>query len=337
MLLPFTELQRQVQAKIQNTDTGISNANDLTPKVKDWINTIYTRIYRSFPWRESIDSYDLTLTASTAEYVFDRDVGKVITIFDKTNARVVEEDTIENHNREHAVDLDKVGNIISDNPTRYRLTGTYTVKNSIGSTGETIDIVSTSALDITPNVVRIEGFVGGVEIGENVTLTGTSAATSTNTFDADQRVRVSIATDDGTRKDVVGKITIDGTTSSTTYAEISPAEYAHAYQWFKVSPTPKASGTQPTWEITYQKQFRRLDDSQDIPIFDCCIELIQGAFADALKEDGLEQEGNIAEQKFITMVKELQQSRKSNTRIEQFKPVENKHTFPIITPYNWLP
>jgi len=336
MLLPFIELQRQVQAKIQNTGTDTTNDNDLTPKVRDWINTIYARVYRSFPWRESIDDYDLTLTASQVEYVFDRDVGKVITIFDETNGRVVAEDIIENHNREHATDLDKVGNIISNSPTRYRLSGMHTVKNSVGATAETVDIVSSSALDVSPNVIRVEGFVDGVEIGENIVVTGTTAATSTNTFDAAQRLRISASTSDGNRKTLVGKITVSGTTSSTTYAEISPAEYAHAYQWFKVSPTPTATGTQPTWEITYQKQFRRLDNDQDIPIFDCCIELIQGAFADALKEDGLEQEGNIAEQKFIVMTKELQSSRKITTRIEQFKPVETNNSFQSITPYNWL-
>ena len=38
MLLTFREMQRQVQAKIQNTGTSTSNANDLLPKIKDWIN-----------------------------------------------------------------------------------------------------------------------------------------------------------------------------------------------------------------------------------------------------------------------------------------------------------
>ena len=231
--LTFREMQRQVQAKIQNTGTSTTNANDLLPKVKDWINERYYRLYRSFYWKDTLETYDLTLTASTAEYAFNRDVYEIVSIFDETNAYVISEDTIQNHMRHYAVDYDKAGNIINDDPARYRLIGTHTVKAAIGTSGEKIDVVSTdNSTDISPNSVHIEGLVNGVQLQENVTLTGTTPATSTNTYDASQKLRISVGTTDGSRKTVVGAITVDGNTSGTVFSEITPSEYAQKYIWF---------------------------------------------------------------------------------------------------------
>jgi hypothetical protein len=340
MLLNFREIQRQVQAKIQNTNDSVENANDLLPKIKDWINDRYARLYRSFFFQEIIESYDLTLTASVDEYVFDRDVepGNILSIFDKTNGVAIEEDTIQNHNRLHAPYLEKTGNIVTDNPTRYRLTGVYTVKvETYSSAGEKVNIVSTNASDISPNVVRVEGLVGGVRIGEEIVLTGTTSAISTNIYDASQKLTISVGTNDGTAKTIQGKITVSGATSLSVFAQLSPDEYAHKYQWFKVSPKPKSSGTQPTWEIWYKKAFRRLDNDTDVPLFDCSIELVQGAFADALREDGLEGEASAAENTFISMVKELQSTRQSSNIIDQFRPTYRDKIKIVQDAYNWLP
>lgn len=337
-LLTFREIQRQVQAKIQNTGTSVSNENDLLPKIKDWINSRYARIYRSFPWAASIESYNLTLTASQAEYAFDRDAERIIKIFDTTNAKVIQPDSLENHFREYADELDKSGNIIRDNPARYRPVGIFTVKAEVGDTAETVDIVSTdNTTDIAPNCVHIEGLVSGVEIGEDVTLTGTSSATSTNTYDANQKLRISIGTTSGVRKTVVGKVTVDGTTSGTDFSIIAPSQQAAQYMWFRVSPQPKTTGTQPTWEVWYKKNHKRMDDNNDIPIVDCCIELVEGVFADALREDGMEQEAQLAEQKHITMVKELQAVQSNRGTIEQFKPTNRSGTTSTIDPYLWIP
>ena len=336
-LLTFREIQRQVQAKIQNTNSDVSDEDDLLPKIKDWINSRYVRIYRSFPWKESVDSYDLTLTASTDEYVFDRDVTNIISIFDKTNGKVIEENTIEDNTREYAGYYEKTGNNLNDNPVRIRMIGQHTCKASVGATGEKVSVVSTNnTVDIAPNCVHVEGLVDGVEIGEDITLTGTTPAVSVNTYDATQKLKLSVGTTSGVRKTVAGKVTISGSTSSTVFAKIAPAEFAHMYHWFKTSPTPKASGTQPTWEIWYKKTLRLMDGNNDVPVFDCCLELVQGAYASALAEEGLEEESNIAEQKFIAMNSELQATRKNPYRMEQFKPVNQSLTSPQSASYTWV-
>lgn len=337
MLLTFKEIQRQVQAKIQNTNTSTTYDNDLLPKVKDWINDRYARIYRSFMFTECIDDYNLTLTASTTEYVFNRDVepGGVVSIFDTTNGRVIEEDTIQKHNRHSAPHMDISSTILYDNPTHYRLTGVHTVQAET-SQAETVSVVSSSASDISPHVVRVEGLVSGVRVGEEITLTGTTAANSTNTYDANQKLTVNTGTSDGTAKTIVGVISVTGTTSGDTLAKIAPDEYAHRYQWFKVSPTPRTSGTQPTWKIWYKKAFRRLDNDTDVPLFDCCIELVQGAFADSLREDGLEQEASAAEATFVNMVKELQSTRNTHNIMDQFIPGSASTRRVVYSEYDWV-
>jgi len=330
MLLTFREIQRRVQAKIQNTNASTSNADDLLPKIKDWINIRYDRVYRSFDWICTTETQDLQIVASQQEYIFNRDIGKIISIFDRTNGVPVHEDTIENHIRNNGIDFDQTGNIQRDDPSRYRMVGEYTVRNEIGASAETINVVSTNnTTDIAPNVVRIVGLVNGVEIGENITLTGTTTATSINTYDANQKLKVSVGTSDGTRNTIVGKITASGTTSSTIFSDIAPTEFAHMYRWIRVSPQPLTGATQPVWEVWYQKVLRFLEDNNDITVIDCGMELVQGAFADSLREDGLEQEASLAEQKFVSMVQELQSAQRQPNLMEQFMP-ETKRPIKIL-------
>lgn len=337
MLLPFREMQRQVQAKIQNTNVSVSNINDLRPKIKDFLNNRYARVYRSYFFQEIQEEYDLTLTASQNEYVFNDDVepNGIISIFDVTNGVSIEESTVQDHDRTYAPRYERTGNVLADNPDTYRLTGVHTVKAKM-SQAEKISVVSSSASDITPNVVRVEGLVGGVRIGEEITLTGTTAADSVNTYDADQRVTISVDGTSNERKSVVGYITATGKVSGTVYSVITPDEYAHKYQWFKVSPVPKSSGTQPTWEIKYKRYFRRMENDTDIPLFDCSIELIQGAYADALFEDGLESEGMRAEEKFVNLVKELQITRLSQSKADAFMPKQRVKAKREHEPYRWV-
>jgi hypothetical protein len=336
MYLTFREMQRQVAAKIQNTGTDTSDADDLLPKIKDWINTRYQRIYRSHYWAESIDDYSLQLTASTDEYAFDRDFEQLIGIYDTTNTKQIEIDTVDRHIRDYAPIYERSSGNFTGDPTRIRLTGVHTVKAEL-STGDTIRVVSSdNSTDISPNCVYVQGKSGTGELGENITLTGTSNADGSITFDTSQKLLVSTGTTTGVRRTLAGLVTVSETTSGTVLARINPGEQAHKYMWFKTAPTPKSSGTQPTWEIWYQKAFKPLLDDNAIPLLDCCTEVVQGAFADALREDGLEQEAQVAENIFITMAKELQAASKPHHVIEQFRPVNvNVRRF-LADSYSWV-
>ena len=72
MFLTFREMQRRVGRRISNLDTSTTNANDLLPKIKDWINERYERIVRSFPWTEIEKKYTLQIVASQRSYALPR-------------------------------------------------------------------------------------------------------------------------------------------------------------------------------------------------------------------------------------------------------------------------
>jgi hypothetical protein len=330
-------MQRQVQGKIQNTQSSTDSENDLLPKIKDWINTRYQRIYRSHYWSESIDDYVLTLVASQSEYAFDRDFERLISVFDQKNGHTITIQDLSNHVRNYASTYDKSSNLISGDPSRLRITGIHVVKVELTQKEKISVISSNNTTDISPNCVRVFGKSNGIEIGENIVLTGTTKASGSIEYDSGQKITIAVGTTDGTRKSVTGAITVTGTTSTAVLAQISPVEISHKYTWFKVSPTPKADGTQPTWEIWYQKAWRPLIDDNDIPIFDCCVEVVQGAFADALREDGLEEESQLAEQMFVSMVTELKATRDTPGQIHQFMPVGSPYPRFDNDSYQWIP
>ena len=213
MLITFRDILRRAGARLSNTGTGTSEANDLYPKMKDWANERYERIYDNFPWRASLEDTTLTIVASQRPYALERDIGKIWVVYDQTNGILIKESELQTHFRYRAEDLDQTGNVQVDDPKRYYPIGDYTVKNEIGSSAEKVDIVSTSTADLTPNVVQIAGLVSSVEVTEEIILTGQTTATSTNTYDANQKLRISVGTNDEARKSVAGVITVDGTTS----------------------------------------------------------------------------------------------------------------------------
>ena len=320
MVIPFLEILRRAGARLSNTGTSTSNANDLYPKLKDWCNERYERVYETYPWRASLSDITLQIVASQKDYGLDRDIQKIWAVFDQTNGRIVTERDVQTHTRFFAEDLDTTGNVQVGDPRRYFFIGDFTVKNAIGSSAEKLDVVSSSTLDLTPNVVAITGLVSSVELTETIILTGTTTATSTNTFDASQKLRVVVGTNDETRKSVVGAITVDGNTSSDVFSKVSPKEHAPIYKWIRTSVTPKATGTQPVWLIWYSKRIQLLVDDNDIPIIDIANALVQGIYADGLREDGQEQEAQLAEQKFEGMVNEKRLADTGPNLLEQFVP-----------------
>ena len=325
MILTFREILRRAGAKLSNTGTSTSNDNDIYPKLKDWCNERYERIYESYPWRNSLEDTTISIVASQAGYVLDRDVGKVWAVYDQTNGRNIKENELESHLRFRAPSMDQTDNIYVGDPQSYYPIGVFTVKAEISTVAEKVTVVSSSALDITPNVVHIRGLVSGVELSENITLTGTTAAESTNTYDASQKLIINTGTSDATRKTIVGVVTVTGSTSTTVFAKIAPVEYAPQYRWINVSPTPKASGTQPTWLMWYSKRIQPLVDDNDIPIIDVGNALVQGIYADGLREDGQLNEANIAEQIFVSLVDEKKLVDTGPNLIEQFTPVSGDY------------
>ena len=320
-LTTFKELQRRVQQKIQNASTSTSDTyNDVLVKVKVWINQVYERILRAYPFPENVRKYTLDIVAEQAEYALDRDVDQVITVYDYTNANPITWSQLEDYVRIRASAFDQSGNVQTGDPTQMFLIGKYLCCGETGSAAEKVSVVSSNSSDTTPLLIQIRGLVSSVEVQEDLVLTGTSAATSVNTYDATQKLSIHIGTNDGTTPSLSGVVTVSGATSGNVIAKIAPRTLATEYQWIQVSPQPTDSTTQPDWYIWYRKKFIPLEGNNDMPILDCCNEIVQGAYAEALREDGQEDAANTADQKFTGMVDELWASRQNTSEPEQMIP-----------------
>jgi hypothetical protein len=318
----FRRIQVRAQALVQNTSTSTANANDLLPKVKDWCRSRYDRILRAFPWPELIRSYNLSVTASTRDYALQTDVESIIKIWDTTNGNELIEKDIQDHIRFTANRLEVVGNVQTGQPDTYVQIGSKSV-SALLSIADKVQVLSSSASDVTPMLVRIIGVVSGMRLGESLTLTGVTAVDSTNTYDANTEFTVSVGTTDGTLQDLAGVVTLrEKTTTSNVLAKIAPGDRAPLYRWIRLSPTPAAALTAQVW---YKVRWLPLVNDNDIPIIPCANELVEGIVSDALWEDGQENAAVAQDQKFTRAVTELWNSTKPKNLIKQAVPDEGNY------------
>lgn len=304
-------------ALAQNTSRSTTNANDLLPKVKDFARTRYDRILRSFPWTEITKSYNLSVTASTRDYALRYDLESIIKIWDATHGQELIEQTVQDYIRFVAPIEEVAGNVQTGQVDKYVDIGSKSV-SALLSTADQVQVLSTSASDVSPMVIRIAGEVNGIPLSENLTLTGTTAVTSTNTYDSGAELTISAGTSDGTLQDLVGVVTVrEQDTTSNVLAKLAPNERAPYYKWIRFNPTPADAFTATIW---YKKRWYPLVNDNDVPLVPCANELVEGILADILWEDGQEGAAQAQESKFAKSVTELWFSRRPRNLITQMVP-----------------
>jgi hypothetical protein len=124
--------------------------------------------------------------------------------------------------------------------TSYETIGSYNAQYTLPTAAQTLDVVSGSTEDAAEGTgaltMRIEGLDANyAEITEDVTLTGQTTATTTQSF---LRVNAAYILTAGSTGSNVGVITVDQTTSGTVVAVIS-ATYGEALQLIQTVPAGK--------------------------------------------------------------------------------------------------
>lgn len=313
----WKRIQVRAMAIVQNTPTSTSNANDLLPKVKDWGRTRYDRILRSFPWTELNRSYNLSVSSGTRDYSLRYDLESIIKMWDTTHGNEITAYDIRDHIRFNAINLEVSGNVQTGNPDQYIDIGSKSC-SALLSTADKIQVLSTSASDITPMVIRVTGEVSGMPVSENLTLTGVTAVDSSNTYDSGAELFITAGTSNSTLQDLVGVVTVrEKTTSSNTLAKLAPNERSPFYKWVRFSVTPASALTAQVW---YKKRWMPLVNDNDAPIIPCANEIVEGIVADALWEDGQENAATAQENKFTKSVTELWFSQRPRNLITQVVP-----------------
>lgn len=329
----FKRIQVRAMAMVQNTSTSTTNANDLLPKVKDWARTRYDRIMRSFPWTEILRSYNLSVTAGTRDYALRYDLEDIVKIWDTTHGNEITAYPIQDHVRFNAVTLEISGNVQTGNPDQYIEIGSKSV-SALLSTADKVQVLSSSASDVTPMVIRITGEVSGIAVSESLTLTGTTAVDSSNTYDSGSELIVTAGTSDGTLVNLVGVVTVrEKTTPANILAKLAPNERAPYYRWIRLSAMPSSAFTAQVW---YKKRWMPLVNDNDAPLVPCANELVEGIVADALWEDGQSNEAQAQETKFANSVKELWISRRQRNLITQIVPDGGEPQFGLSRYLDWF-
>lgn len=313
----YKRIQVRAMAIVQNTSTSTSNANDLLPKVKDWCRTRYDRILRSFPWNELNRSYNLSVTAGTRDYALRYDLEQIIKMWDVTHGQEITAYDIRDHVRFNAINLEVSGSVQTGNPDQYIDIGSKSC-SALMSIADQIQILSTSASDVSPAVIRVTGEVSGMPVSENITLTGTSPVNSTNTFDSGAELQITAGSSTAVLTDLVGVVTVrEKTTTSNVLAKLAPNERAPYYKWIRYSVMPASAFTAQVW---YKKRWMPLTNDNDSPLIPCANEIIEGIVADCLLEDGQIQEAGLQEGKFAKSVTELWFARRPRNLITQIVP-----------------
>lgn len=254
----FSVLKSNVGSFVQDTSTPFATLIGI------WVNNRYRDIINSYDWEQLYHTQTINTSASTSTYAFDENTERLIFATDTTNGCpiniVTEQDFL--HNYSDA--LDDVGQpdtaFLTSSPVRQQPT-----------TANQIIIKSSSAADTTQTIL-VRGLSSTAnEVYENLTLTGTTAVTATNSYTEILGISKSLAT--------AGKVSVYLNDGTTLLAELSPENLQSRYKLLNLYPVP--SGTY-TIKLRSKRKVLPLSQAYDYPIIEDVADIIElGAQADA--------------------------------------------------------
>lgn len=218
----FVNIYGNVGSNIQDTSSGTQTV------IKNYVNDIYFDILKRINWQDIDDDYSFSTVAGTQDYVLPSNFGKEVYVYDATNLTELKPITMQE--------------LVRDFPSGLSLSGTvsrYAILNkavrSQPSSSSTISVVSSSASDST-QTVRIKGYdSNGVQLEESITLNGTSAQTSSNSYVEIQSITKSAST--------VGRITVTSNSGAVTVAILAPADLSYMVKVVRLNYTPNGAIT----------------------------------------------------------------------------------------------
>lgn len=253
----FNTLKTNVGKNVMDTSTSMASI------IGVYLNNRYFDLLRRVNWQSIDDDYSFSTVAGTKDYVLPYNFGKEIYVHDSTNKSQLDRMTLQEW-------IDKYYDAESDQaaPTKYIILD-QTVRDQPSSASQ-LSITSSSTSDTT-ETVRIKGIdSNGVELDESVTLNGTSAQTSANTYSEVLAISKSDAT--------VGRVTVTSNSGTVTIALLSPSVLESRATVMRLYPVPS---TVCTIKAPYIVKPTPLSNSYDYPIIDCADIIEYGATADA--------------------------------------------------------
>ena len=253
----FSVIKTNIGAEVIDTSSAFATI------IGRFVNRRYFQILRSINWRNINDAYTFDTVVGTQRYVLPDDFGKEISCTDTTNSGELSKFQIDELYSTYKT-ITGTGSIeryaIVDSPVQAQ-----------PSAASTLSIVSSSASD-TSQTILIRGISFGVEVYESVTLTGTAAATSANSYTRIKGISKSSAT--------AGYVTITSNSAAVTNAVIPLETLETRYKILIIHYVPTSVST---IALPYIVNPLPLSQDYDYPVIDIADLIEIGAIADCLR------------------------------------------------------
>ena len=267
---------------------------------KRYINKRYFTILRSINWEVINPAFYFDTTAGTQTQALPEDFGKELYARDITNGVELAKGDLSELVRAYPSALTTSGTV-----------GRYAIYQDAvqaqPTTAAVVSIVSSSASDTTPTVF-VRGIVSSYEVTEEITLTGTTAATGSLSFSSIKGISKSGTT--------VGAVTVS--CNSQTMAVLPPTIHESRYKIMFLHYNPSAV---ITIKMPYIISPAPMSDDDDYPVLDVADLIEIGAKADAWRYKRQFQKAQDME---ILFEKELQrfiwEKENDPNRVTQFTP-----------------
>ena len=253
----FVNIYTNVGSDIQDTSTAMQ------AHIKRFCNEAYFETLRRLNWDGVNLNHQISVVAGTRDYVLPSDFGKEKYVHDATNLRYIPWISPEEL-------AEKFPDTLSTQSAVDRYTIFQDAVRNQPSSASTLSFSSSSASDTT-QTVRIKGTdANDVELDESITLNGTTAVPTANTYKSIRSITKSAST--------VGRVTATSNAAAVTVAVLAPADLDYKVLKLRLHETP---GTALTLNMPYHIKPYPLSNDYDAPVFDCADGIELGARARA--------------------------------------------------------
>lgn len=249
----FIDIYTNVGRNVQDTSSATQTI------LKGYCNNAYFEILRRLNWDSLNLDYYFSTVVGTQDYVLPSDFGREMYLYDATNKIYIPWISLPEL-------VEKFPETLLTQGSVERYTTFSDVVRAQPSTASALSIVSSSTADTT-QTVRVKGTdANDIELDESVTLTGTGAVATTNTYKTIRSITKSAVT--------TGRITITSNSAAVTNAVLAPAVLDYKVTKCRLHQIPSSI---LTCRFPYHIRPFPLSNDNDVPGFDCADGIELGA------------------------------------------------------------
>ena len=271
-MLTYGELKTEAAVLAQRSGDA-----DYVAKIGSWIKFSHSLLAEVYDyWFDLQDTYNFTTVDGQEAYSLPNRFDKPFRLYDLTNKNKITPQTEEEYSE------DNLGNIVDATegvPSKYRIYGTTGVSTPISTSGDTVQVKSSSTSDSGGIVVRIGGYVDSsllIEDYEDITINTGSPTTYTAGTKTFYKITSASKSDATT-----GYITI-ANSSSTALDTLAPQERVSRHKVLRLGLIPDDAYSM---RLLFKKTVKPLDDDNDYPFTECDRYLVTDAAGFALAQD----------------------------------------------------